>query len=1309
MAIIYSNRNDNSGSHTSANALATSTWAGGVVPGAADQVYVVGRRTTISSTYYKWAGSTQTINVASTSNFASSGFFYTHTSGGDIVKINYTGTTATSFTGCSVDESDPFYTWVTSPYNSYLASGYYVHNPAYIIDINDGQTFECNELIIQEGGWLRVNAGGTLKLNQGMIVRDGRLLGQSTGTITITRPAGTTSVSTVGYLNAENYYLSVIDIDGGENRVYSTLAANCNVGDASVTITGANNGSFAVGDEVAIYGHDNYRRRNIGYIGYRDATCNLTGEGMDEGFDVVGVSGNTLFLAIKNGAAADIKGVATVGSQKVIEVHPDSIYFNAGDNIVVNNAIYTVDSVEDSQYQVYHYDFTNPNTDLSDFWVDDSTHVYSGGWNIQSGVGLRNTSGGYRELVHKYLWERDVVVEAEMSPLDGYSSGTRGGAAYGLLSSYDPAFRWGHRGYDSFKTDYLVIDDANQDFYFGIRSMNNYANNRPDRNTAILNATRTAATYKVDTRKGLTTVYFNGDEFTQEFRRDGNFKGLVGLYTNANSQFRCKRMTIWVPTQKLYVTTNSTIPSTGRIYRTGAEMKHFAGDRIVKLSSINTGDGSHRDYAFAYRGARGDGIWPQVVQLNGANTTNSSMPFMHNHDMNIDYYYDAGSSVGPYSITFDLINQTQFTHVSFVPRMAESTGNGYFNGFNGVTIYGSNDLTNWTTIYAQANDTKKWYGGSYNRMGFYPTGTVTYRYVKFETRGDQGGTNRNRYVNFGVHDFSNGYTLTLNNTSDLAIGDTITVMSDSGYGWSSREYEAYYARILANTDPETYMHGGWATECTITNKVGNTIYLDKPIFWGYVEDSDSVTVVKTNRNFVIQGTIGTNNVFSDSWRWPNIYTSAGSNVGRRYLFRHIRFNYIGSYRYSGSANYNRGFTVYSYDYWNHTVLDGCVHNFGPDGTTWTGIGAQYANMIARNNVVMNMYSGYWLYYNSSYTGSGLFNNKILGTFNGFYADGQKALAVNYNEVATCDAGINSYTHRVDRMVIPFFNEIRHNLVKGTSNRGFSINAETVGPRRLPRMRLDYNKVRASDDYAISGQIFDGWPMEGFNALAEHTGSRLSRYRNEGFMSEGDTSSDLSAVFRQTNFGRYGYDLLKGVYHHYYRDPANPEVTRVFNPNGDDHLAILGIEIEVLEDVPFEIVVQYDWRIPVMATLQDDGNGRGAMFTYSLQNGTRITSNYTANPPNTITPNVWNTAKYTFNTFTSTAGKAAVYLARDALNGYVDLKNGSARVYTDYPDAINVIGNTFDMSNLWNQHRSKRDLYQKTKANARTININRLKF
>jgi hypothetical protein len=1302
MAIIYSNRNDNTSSHTTVSANTTTTWLGGVLPVGVDQVYVVGRRTTINQVAFdKWTG-TRTITVASTANFASTGFFYTVTNGGEIAKVNYTGTTGTTFTGCSVDETDSFYSWTSG---QQIPNGTYVHNPAYIINIASGQTFECNELIIEQGGWLNIASGGTLKVNQGIILRDGRLVGSGSGTIIISRPAGTAAASTVGYLNAENFPLSVLDIDGGENRTYATLSSQANAGNTSISVSGVTNGSFAVGDEIAVYEYNDYRRRNVGYTGYRDITANF--KDMDEGLDVVGVSGGTIYVGMRNGAKGTIKSVETVSSQKVVEVSLDDIYFNAGDKIVINNASYTIDSITESEYTLYDYDFTNPVTDLSDFWVNDATHVYSSGWTIESGIGLRNTSGAYRELVHKFLWTRECVVEAEMSPLSAYTSGTLGNSAFGILTAYDPAFRWGHRGFDGFKSDYFVIDDVNQDMYFVIRSMSSYPNNRPDRVAGVLSAIRQPATYKVDSRKHRTTCYFNGNEFTTEHRRDGHFKGLVGIFNNTSTNFRCRRLTIKVPTQKLYITTTDSITTaSGPVYQSGIDHTHPSGSRVVKIASINTGTGNHQDLAFAYRGQSGSGVWPLIIQRNGTNATNAEFPYLHNHDMNVDYFHNLTETTAQVGVTIDLTSQQTFTHVSFVPRVNDSVG---FYGYNNVAIYGSNDLTNWTTLYGPTNDTKKWYGagGSYNRMAFYPTGTVSFRYVKFETRGDQGGANRNRYVNLGVHNFSDGFKLTLNNASDFAIGDTITVLTDGGYSIGSRELEAFQSYVTAAAgDPENYYHGGWVQECTITDKVGDTLYLNKPVWWGYIEGgADSAKIVKTNRNFVITGEIGASSSFND-WRRPSITYNAGTNLARKYLMRNTRLSHIGSYRYSGSTNFNRGVVPGSQDYWNNPLFDGVVYMMGSDSNNpWTGFGANSGIWILRNSTIVIVGAIYG-YITPSFSGCALFNNKIMSLYR-VYSDSLRSYAINYNEIATCDQGIQFVTARTDRSVIPSFNEIRYNSIKGTSNIGIFLNSETVGTRRLWRVRIENNKFRGMDDHSNAGSTFDGWPYVSSNAMAEHTGSRLSRYRNEGHVLQGDTSSNLSAVSRQVNFNRFGYDLAYGVFDIYELDPSRPDVTRIYRPNSDRTLPSLGVELEILDNVPFQIQVKLDYRFPLMANLQDDGIQDGALEFNPIQNGTLISgTQYTVTPS---TAGIgWNTFTYTFNTYSASYGKASLYMGRDSRNGYVDIRNSSATILTDYPDKIRVIGNTFNLANLWDQHRENRDKSSLT-APTRTININRMKF
>ena len=1300
MASIYTNRNDNTGSHTTVNPNLGTTWAGGVVPLTTDDAYIVGRRTTINmASFLKWTGP-KTITVASTTNFAPSGFFYTVTDQSQIVKINYTSITSTTFVGCTVDETDPQYTWTDSGWASYISNGAYVHNPAYIVTINEGETFECNILYIQEGGWLNIN-GGTLKVNTAIYVRDGRLIGRGVGQIIISRFSNALANANVGFLTAENYQLSIIDIDGGETRTMAYLGATAELGSGVLSITGLTNGNFSVGDEIAVYQEGDVRRRNNGYVGYRDATCSF--KDMDEGFDVVGVSGNNIYIGLRNGAVGSIKAVTIDGPQKVLDVKPTDVYFNKGDKVVINNAIYTIDSVEDSEFTMYDYDFTDPGTDLSDFWVNDPTHVYSGGWTIYNGIGIGTNTTGYRELVHKYLWEREVIVEAWMSPLDGYSSGTRGTGRYGILTSYDPAFRWGHRGDDSFKSDYFQVHDAGDAITFLLRSASNYPNNRLSRNTQLRNELRTAALFRVDTRKARTQTSINGVEFSTDYRRDGNYKGLVGL-VNSNDRMRCSRLTIKIPTQKIRITTANNITTSSIVYRTGSEILHPIGRKVVKLASVNTGNGSHQDLAFAYNGQNGNGRWPQVIQLNGATATNGSFPYLHNHDMNIDYYYDLGNATTARSITIDLITQQTFTHVSFVPRIQDYST---YYGMNGVAIYGSNDLTNWTTLYGPTNDTKKWYYLAYGKMGYYPTGTVSFRYVKFETKGAQQGTYAtNRYVNIGVHDFSEGYTIDLNNASDYNIGDKITVTNDSGYSIGSREYEAYYAWVSNNaSDPETFWHGGWLMECTITNKIGNKIYLDRPVFWGYIENADSVHVVKTNRNFLITGTMGPSNSTND-WRWPNITFADGSLTGRNYSFRNARLQYIGSGRYVSSTSFNRGITSYHDNYWNHLEFDGTVHMMGPDVNTLTGVGSQYSLMIIRNSLIMGMYSGYWHYYPTSYTGSALFNNKIFSNIYGIYGTlATSAFSANYNEVLYCDYGITLNSLRADRGVKPHFMEIKRNSIKATSNSAFSFADETVGPMRIAKIKFENNKARGMDDYIINSRMFDGMSSVDMNAMADHTGSRLSRYRNEGYVISGDFSSALVYANPLINFGRYGYDLAFGAYPIIERDYSRPQILRAYTVQGDAFFPIIGMELDVNADAPVQIRVKFDYRFPMIARIQDDGTDDGRLRCYSLQNGTVKELKYGL-VPSTMTDS-WHTFDETFTLFDPIESRIIIYLNKVGQNGYVEFRNSISEVLCDYPDKIRVIGNSFKLNRLWDQYGETRDIRPLT--GLRSTKINKIKF
>jgi len=175
-----------------------------------------------------------------------------------------------------------------------------------------------------------------------------------------------------------------------------------------------------------------------------------------------------------------------------------------------------------------------------------------------------------------------------------------------------------------------------------------------------------------------------------------------------------------------------------------------------------------------------------------------------------------------------------------------------------------------------------------------------------------------------------------------------------------------------------------------------------------------------------------------------------------------------------------------------------------------------------------------------------------------------------------------------------------------------------------------------------------------------------------------SSTTISNVFK--NFNRFGYDIGLNVYYIHEKDPARPNVNRTYCHQSDPFFWAYGIELDIIDDnVPFKVIVQFDYRFPLMATLQDDGNMDGALRVYSVQNGTMGTNTYTPTPSTLGTG--WNTYTQIFE-FNPQSGRAGVFLNRDARNGYFEMKNMSATVYCDNPDSIGIVANTFDLNNFW---------------------------
>jgi hypothetical protein len=775
----------------------------------------------------------------------------------------------------------------------------------------------------------------------------------------------------------------------------------------------------------------------------------------------------------------------------------------------------------------------------------------------------------------------------------------------------------------------------------------------------------------------------NGEQIGEKFSMNGLPGGLWGYQCiNAQTSARIKSITYKAPTQDLYITTSDAFNAGDIVYEAGAELAHGQGRKIVKIASKITDRGTHDDLAFQYRAIyANDGYHPFCLNVNGS--ANSGGTWICNHEMVQDYWLDVGTGANPY-VVIDLGTQRTFTHVGFSPRTDEM---GTDPGMVSVQIWGSNDNSTYTSIYGPTTDTKKYVGNGTeswgNQIGYYAVGTQTYRYVKFSTNGHNGTANTtiNRYCNIGVFNFASGnYTIGVNNAADFNIGDTISVMCHQQAQGNYSDIHIYNT-TKAGGNADTKYHVPY-THRTVVNKVGNTLYLDGPINWGFIEGGE--TVVKVNRQFNIKGYYSKDG--GTLWQKPYFLINQGTNTPRITWVKNVYFTDVGSSRLGGS-NFQRSVTFGSQDYNNANIVDSCsVEGYNDSGAN--GFVTWNSSAIWRNNYVANIYE-FRPYYLNSFQGVAQFNNKIQQFFF-LRGEGQSNAPFNYNEACafytfTLDGyGYDSY------VTGPMQREWRRNIMHGWRDiAGAYGNDYNSGGAICPINVIEYNRL-----YATNYVIFQMRPQHDLNfpvgtdVFCKHPGQRVTQYRNVGWTGWWSNNDWGTPYGGHKDLGRAGYDLtVAGLYHHTVKF-AGADYLRIHANTGDAQLALMVIRGYCKTPVPIQVYVEFEYRQPYRHNRNQNGNwDNGKIRVGAVQNGVFLPGFYQTAP--LPTTDAWQRYVNTVTNFASTSGHFSVWIGRGDESSFVDIRNARAYVMTNTATNVVVITNTFDTSKYFDPTQDKR--------------------
>jgi hypothetical protein len=768
---------------------------------------------------------------------------------------------------------------------------------------------------------------------------------------------------------------------------------------------------------------------------------------------------------------------------------------------------------------------------------------------------------------------------------------------------------------------------------------------------------RSLAKYTLENRKGFLKAYINDIQTHECMNRNDSFYGTVGIYTN-NANFTCTRFKAYATCQKITIDTNDTFLSGNTICQSGAEYYHAAGQKIVKIGSIITNAAGHTDLAFGYQG-RDNGYFPTVRGINSALDANAGVgsSYMLNHDIIRDNYLDFGTGTNKYFIV-DLMRNVNFTHISYSQYYDIGVAN---TTLVNIGISGSTDGITWTEIYPTSGDTRLSCVATCLR--YYNCGTLrNFRYIKFMSNGSSVATS-NLAVQFGVHNFNSGYTLTLNNTSDLSIGDTINIYPKYTSGYGEYTETTFYANIVTNKvkNPSDYL-SELKEYYTIIGKTGNTIALERPYVKSYLEGDGTEIVIKMNRNTKIIGNIAQNQYYKGTLQITNSWYMA-----RKYIFENCEFLHHGSTQW-GTSTETIGFSNQNTDLYNPVILDGLSYHSGYNGSTYSFHG-YYGYFNIKNSILCNVLNlrCNQFSYNSYIINT---NNFYIDTSYLLFASAVKSLQFNYNYLIQ-NSGFylefNSYTDNLSGI----------NLIEVCRNYNciFYL-VSTYYQSQLNKKFIVENNFITVNTYFSATSYYLPYSMNNLTFNSEHFGLRtIAGTTSDGGFYPNKTyqNSILGRYPYVKNYNRWGYDLI-GYYYGYIMKFPNTNFVRYY-PYSTSYLSTLfGIDCYLLNDSDLNIAINFDYRLSYDQYYFYDTTytNLGALTLYVVNNGNII---YTEAVPKSLN---WYNYKYITKLNNMKKGRYSILFNIAQRDGYVDIRNSQGDINSSLgKDNIYMYANTVD--------------------------------